>query len=590
MIFYHIINVLEGLAIHTDTCKDDSAAQTISNRPAKLAKDSDEQLSLILKWVQSCKDGHNLKRNYCQRLNSKSTKYVPPRLVEVRRDEVTGTQARLVELTESTPPYLALSYCWGEERYNHLTTTIDTYSKHCNSIPMLELPQTILDAITFTFKLGFHHIWIDSLCIIQDSKQDKLRQLPEMKSIFENAFLTIVAASAENASLGFLSMPDESKEICLGIPWDEDGSIFFYRGGPPSWSKQAINLRAWPLEERLLSPRKLIFLSDRVVWECRSLGLVEQGQCDSTSDDMRSRFLDGRSEYDEFGLLFVAHPAWIEVVQWYSRRKLTRHHDKLIAVAGLAEKYAYSFRLPYLAGIWGGILLVPGLLWRRTITEPGDELEERNCEERAPSWSWATIDGTVAIEQISHEEGSIEVTRLSHTQSIATLLKPDILSSNTDLYSSNLPYGRVRTGHIRGSFMLKRHEGIFTWSKRSQTREQVLLSEGVTSQFGSRDRFFCWPDTKNEMEAGSTSLTLIGLTGAAEDDDDEPDNEPTEALGRASTGISWRHSRAVHFVVRGIIVKSARPGVYTRSGYFELLSRDYDSCITGWDRVTAVLV
>lgn len=36
------------------------------------------------------------------------------------------------------------------------------------------LPPTIQDALRVTQTLGFQYIWIDALCIMQDSEDDKL--------------------------------------------------------------------------------------------------------------------------------------------------------------------------------------------------------------------------------------------------------------------------------------------------------------------------------------------------------------------------------------------------------------------------------
>jgi len=42
------------------------------------------------------------------------------------------------------------------------------------------MPLTFQHAIIFTRRLGFRHIWIDSLCIIQDSKPDWEEQAAKM--------------------------------------------------------------------------------------------------------------------------------------------------------------------------------------------------------------------------------------------------------------------------------------------------------------------------------------------------------------------------------------------------------------------------
>lgn len=103
-------------------------------------------------------------------------------------------------------------------------------------------------------------------------------------------------------------------------------------------------------------------------------------------------------------------PSWSDVVTEFCGRGLTKDTDKLPALAGLAVRFQNcrnSF-LPrgreydYLAGLWwdGGLLsdesseaaeLPTGLLWRRS----GDEFLSKPAAYRAPSWSWAALDGPI---------------------------------------------------------------------------------------------------------------------------------------------------------------------------------------------------
>jgi hypothetical protein len=66
--------------------------------------------------------------------------------------------------------YMTLSHCWGKLPIKVLTTKDLKDMK--NSISWNELPKTFQDAILITKKLAIDYLWIDSLCIIQDSKDD----------------------------------------------------------------------------------------------------------------------------------------------------------------------------------------------------------------------------------------------------------------------------------------------------------------------------------------------------------------------------------------------------------------------------------
>ena len=68
------------------------------------------------------------------------------------------------------------------------------------------------DAVTVTRSLGFQYLWLDTLCIIQDDKEDCLKELENMGDIYNNAFVTIAAASAAHSSQGFL-LPRSLRKI-----------------------------------------------------------------------------------------------------------------------------------------------------------------------------------------------------------------------------------------------------------------------------------------------------------------------------------------------------------------------------------------
>ncbi|KAI0628098.1 heterokaryon incompatibility protein-domain-containing protein [Trametes polyzona] len=128
---------------------------------------------------------------------------LPSRLI----DCANASYPRLTKTTgKKCAPYLALSYVWGpSSAQQHCRTTranIKTYTM--DGIPVSTLPQTIRDAIYLTRALGFRYLWIDSLCIIQDSARDKHQEMSRMRDVYRHAYLTIIAASASSATEGFL--------------------------------------------------------------------------------------------------------------------------------------------------------------------------------------------------------------------------------------------------------------------------------------------------------------------------------------------------------------------------------------------------
>ncbi|KAF2257851.1 HET-domain-containing protein, partial [Lojkania enalia] len=54
-----------------------------------------------------------------------------------------------------------------------------------------ELPSSIQDTISVTWGLSVRFVWIDSLCIIQDSKNDWLREAQKMRHVYRNCIVVI---------------------------------------------------------------------------------------------------------------------------------------------------------------------------------------------------------------------------------------------------------------------------------------------------------------------------------------------------------------------------------------------------------------
>lgn len=68
-----------------------------------------------------------------------------------------------------------------------------------------------------TRELGLQFLWIDSMCIIQDSKNDKIKELSRMHEVYANAYVTIVAANIKDCNEGSLQpriqLPDDPATV-----------------------------------------------------------------------------------------------------------------------------------------------------------------------------------------------------------------------------------------------------------------------------------------------------------------------------------------------------------------------------------------
>lgn len=81
------------------------------------------------------------------------------------------------------------------------TTTKSSLKARLENIARNDLPKTFQNAISLVRKLKTEHIWIDSLCIIQDDDKDWKRESVRWPK-YSNAYLTIAATCASNGQVG----------------------------------------------------------------------------------------------------------------------------------------------------------------------------------------------------------------------------------------------------------------------------------------------------------------------------------------------------------------------------------------------------
>ncbi|KAI0661834.1 heterokaryon incompatibility protein-domain-containing protein, partial [Cubamyces menziesii] len=362
--------------------------------------------------------------------------------------------------------YAALSYVWGEAQpHSTSKAKLDAYT---NSIDISIIPRTIREAIEVTHKLGLRYLWVDSFCIIQDSREDKTRELVQLRRIFHDAHLTIVAACAPSASAGFLHdrPPPAPSPKSPRLPyWCADGRLGTVTAEPfvksYEWDREPINKRAWCLEERLMSPRKLVYASDTLQYHCQTGttamgGAVVRAQVAERLQNvafMPDAEVLPHVERWNVGRWKLFSGEWADVVHNYTRRAVTKPKDKLTALAGVAEQFhgvlrhagdvgvVARTRNRYLAGLWEPTL-VNDLLWQRTDEVP---LSARPSQYYlGPTWSWASVDGPVSL--LAAYDVRLHPYRLIESKNIRSA---KVVSCEVTLEDERLPHGRVKSGLLR---------------------------------------------------------------------------------------------------------------------------------------------
>lgn len=160
--------------------KDDPAARTVSLRPPSTDLQCDETFAMIRRWLVECTEQHGEECHF----NLPPVRKLPSHLINVCPPGKSLDTVNLERLATSTADlkYAALSYTWGPSQRG--ITTTQNYGSYIQGIKTSLLARAIQDAIWVTRKLGLQYLWVDSLCIIQDSDSDKLPELGKMDSIY----------------------------------------------------------------------------------------------------------------------------------------------------------------------------------------------------------------------------------------------------------------------------------------------------------------------------------------------------------------------------------------------------------------------
>ncbi|KAI0823229.1 heterokaryon incompatibility protein-domain-containing protein [Trametes gibbosa] len=531
---------------HVYAAADNPAASFIVARPRILDVGSSRTLQLARTCLDDCMHGHPR----CILLHSSSNTRLPTRLI----DCADADRPRLLSTIGQRGIYVALSYVWGEDQ-PHSTTTANI-SDYESGIDGAVLPQTIRDAIYVTHALGMRYLWADTLCIIQDSAEDKSRELGYMHEIYRYAHLTIVAASARKVSDGFLeprrpasdttedgiTLPELTLPFPVSLPPSRAASkrtnashtspprqpvgevhispIYMSAYGwvhlkPDSLSAEPISARAWCMQEFQMSPRVLFFGTETLRFRCLS-----------STRNVGDSFLRGpllaREQHVLPDMLFLRDPPqlalpsdpdadstewarlhgkWGPLVQDYTRRTVSYPSDKLVACSAMAAAFQRVLRADYLAGLWRPTLLMD-LLWHRA-REGARCLPRPRCWYRAPSWSWAAIDGPVDANMSTVESLLAVVVQCEVVLKDATLRFGEVKGGFLVLHAALIPCTRGppvdEAEEGAGRYRLHLHSAA---DGDAQPRDMDSLSK-----FAGEVRF----DSEDDIEVATMSAIPIRL-------------------------------------------------------------------------------
>lgn len=299
-----------------------------------------------------------------------------------------------------------------------ISATTENIGRLKKQIPFLDLPKTFSDALQFIKAIGISFIWIDSLCIIQDSVKDWESESKTMLQVYRHAECNLAAAGSEDSHGGLFSernyaiLPSGWFEMDNNIPevkgtWCALPTFYFKEAFDKQIGSSRLMSRGWVFQERAASRRVIAFGQDQVFWDCSEL--LESDVLPNYQITLYHH-RDGNESYDVMGMAVpkILSPgvrksfysldkglvAWKFIVQRYSACAFTFNKDKPIAILGVAEMMSNALKVQptavstvYWAGPWQRDIYRQ-LAWRVTRTGL-----PKTCH--APSWSWLSIDGPV---------------------------------------------------------------------------------------------------------------------------------------------------------------------------------------------------
>lgn len=304
----------------------------------------------------------------------------------------------LRELPDARGRYFTLSHCWGLSP--QFTTTRATIEERRKAIRVDELPKTFQDAVVITRHLGARYLWIDSLCICQDDREDWAVQSSKMADIYANSYLSIAALNAASDSVGCFTPRPARKYVPLdyvgkdGLAGKVDAFLLpvnkFLRLFDYTILKhELLSQRGWALQERSLAPRTLHFGANQMYFECNVEFRSEDGVCcyqGRYNSVQLQQQPDKTRHRNSFNLRGPTQ--WYSLVGDYGHRDLTHITDRLPALSGLAKVFESQLHDTYVAGLWRSHM-IEGLCWScnyvgaKRISPP-----RPYC---GPSWSWVSM-------------------------------------------------------------------------------------------------------------------------------------------------------------------------------------------------------
>lgn len=417
--------------------------------------------------------------------------------------------------------YLTLSHCWGNTAINApWKLTMDRADEFSSGIPFDILPKTFQETINLVKSIGERYLWIDSMCIVQDSKEDWEVEASRMADVYGGSLCTI--STATDSTSGGCYLPRNVAEL-EPVEWklsqtessdDQlDTTVVllpYFRFGldPPVFQ------RAWCLQERELSHHMLQFGVYGWQWSC-STGHTSEVELYTKTFDFRGSLRQSMAQrltenpsilggyptgwsilLPKFSHIAAskdrnkAYEYWIYIMTMFSGAKITILGDRIPALHGLAARQKSVFPDKYAYGIWE-LEIINGLCWKCRHNRVGDVSVRTRIEPAiAPTWSFLSLQACIHLSR-----------RVNH------IIIPDTYMWFEDTDEETM-FTTIRgRGHVvEMSCSDQDNDSYGLYSKHSNCQRPMIWLDGQIGQLNY--------DTLQDSEmAGNLSLLLLPTLG-----------------------------------------------------------------------------
>jgi hypothetical protein len=137
----------------------------------------------------------------------------------------------LEETHGTTGPYITLSHRWTQPHTELARTLKTNYRKRRAGNGFGLLPKIFLDALHVARALDIEYVWIDSLCIVQDSNTDWKIEAGKMGDYYQQASFTIATTTwspSGDEGLFALKPPRLARLPYRNQSGTREGSVYLY--------------------------------------------------------------------------------------------------------------------------------------------------------------------------------------------------------------------------------------------------------------------------------------------------------------------------------------------------------------------------